>query len=529
MPGVWTGGTPTPGTPEGITYNQGGAGAINRTLQSWLEERISVKDFGAVGDGVADDYAAITAAIAALPIGTSTTYGGGTIYFPGGKYKCSSSITHPERVTLKGDGRFSSIINYTGNAVAITTPVSGNRFMLEDLCIRGNDGTGLIGYRIQGSCTNLETKNVRIEKFTTCGYNLTGTANNITIINPEVTNCGDAGVDLSGGILANGNANAVSILGGSIASNNGWGIRSTTYTKDWKVYTDIEGNTLGGIRGAGFSGLDIKSYFENTGANTYQIRLEGLGGVPNYGVTVRGCNLGASAVGFDIMAMEFVDGLIVEGNHIRSCRRMLDISGGTVTNYRVENNTPITNASSGLVYNGVDDRTAQVITDIAKTQNAGTGDGFFVLGGILGRSITAVGTDADTNQKVLQSIPLPRNTLTVNGQMLRITAWGTTAANGNTKTLRLKIGGTSGPTQAQASGAYNSQNWRMEVLIIRTGVASEESAGNIFVGATVASTDVTTGSAISLTADTTIDVTGENGAASANDIVCEGCLVEFLP
>ena len=46
---------------------------------------ISVKDFGAVGDGVTDDYAAIQAAItavAALPTG-------GCLYVPYGKYKCS--------------------------------------------------------------------------------------------------------------------------------------------------------------------------------------------------------------------------------------------------------------------------------------------------------------------------------------------------------------------------------------------------------------------------------------------------------
>lgn len=45
-----------------VGYNQGGVGAVNRTVQSRLRDLVSVKDFGAVGDGVTDDYAAFLAA-----------------------------------------------------------------------------------------------------------------------------------------------------------------------------------------------------------------------------------------------------------------------------------------------------------------------------------------------------------------------------------------------------------------------------------------------------------------------------------
>ena len=46
-----------------ISFLQAGAGAVVRTAQSKMRDTVSVKDFGAVGDGVADDYAAAQAAV----------------------------------------------------------------------------------------------------------------------------------------------------------------------------------------------------------------------------------------------------------------------------------------------------------------------------------------------------------------------------------------------------------------------------------------------------------------------------------
>lgn len=61
-----------------VGFIQSGAGAVARTAENKARERLSVVDFGAVGDGVTDDTAAFAAAY--------TAAAGSTIYIPAGTY-----------------------------------------------------------------------------------------------------------------------------------------------------------------------------------------------------------------------------------------------------------------------------------------------------------------------------------------------------------------------------------------------------------------------------------------------------------
>ena len=89
-----------------LSFTQSGTGAVARTVDSKLKDVISVKDFGAVGDGVTNDTAAIQAAIDyADSLGTGlTTSSGVGIYFPEGTYYVASTIQIPS--TLDGVGLF---------------------------------------------------------------------------------------------------------------------------------------------------------------------------------------------------------------------------------------------------------------------------------------------------------------------------------------------------------------------------------------------------------------------------------------
>jgi hypothetical protein len=77
-----------------------GIGAVARSIRDKHRERVSVKDFGAVGDGVANDTAAINACIAFVATGV----GSGVVLFPTGIYKTTSVIYVPIGVILEGTG-----------------------------------------------------------------------------------------------------------------------------------------------------------------------------------------------------------------------------------------------------------------------------------------------------------------------------------------------------------------------------------------------------------------------------------------
>ena len=89
-----------------IGYSPGGTGTVTTTVQAKLRQMVSVKDYGAAGDGTTDDTLAIQNTISA--VGAA---GGGTVFFPTGTYKTTSKLTiNSDAVYLKGAGRKASIL-----------------------------------------------------------------------------------------------------------------------------------------------------------------------------------------------------------------------------------------------------------------------------------------------------------------------------------------------------------------------------------------------------------------------------------
>lgn len=101
-----------------IGFQQAGTGAVTRTAQGKMRDVVSVLDFGAVGDGVADDTVAIQNAMVAA--------GAGTVYFPRGSYRITSTLTMPDKQRWEGEGG--------QRATTLSKAFNGDFVVMKTLC-----------------------------------------------------------------------------------------------------------------------------------------------------------------------------------------------------------------------------------------------------------------------------------------------------------------------------------------------------------------------------------------------------------
>jgi hypothetical protein len=121
-----------------VGFEPSTVGSVARSVQEKLRDgAVSVKDYGAIGDGVANDTAAIVAALAA----------NNAIFFPAGEYLVSGNINIQNK-TLIGNSWRDTVIQLVG--INTNTPVfinsansgspwgSGGGFTLNHLTVKGN-------------------------------------------------------------------------------------------------------------------------------------------------------------------------------------------------------------------------------------------------------------------------------------------------------------------------------------------------------------------------------------------------------
>lgn len=196
----------TGGSPSVTPYTLGDAGAPGGGAGSPF---FDVTTYGARGDAVTDDTAAIQAAIVAAcqTIFTDTQFASraGTVWFPPGRYKITGAITIPSRgIRLLGAGSEAAVLDLTtSNARIRVNGFHGTVF--DSLAIYGND-----------------TASVAVELFN---------AEETTFTHAFITNCAVACVDATNSaimrlidtrlavapvLLRLTNSSAVSIWGGNL-------------------------------------------------------------------------------------------------------------------------------------------------------------------------------------------------------------------------------------------------------------------------------------------------------------------------
>lgn len=91
---------------------------VYRTIQDRLDDYVSVKAFGAKGDGTTDDTDAINRALYELYVHDNTLYNKKTLLFPAGEYIISGDkIKVPTNAQLLGEGIDNTIITQTDTAI----------------------------------------------------------------------------------------------------------------------------------------------------------------------------------------------------------------------------------------------------------------------------------------------------------------------------------------------------------------------------------------------------------------------------
>lgn len=115
-------------------FTASGTGAVTRTSTGKFSDMVSVKDFGAAGDGLTNDTLAFQKALAAHE----------TVYIPDGTYLIAGTVTVGERKSLIGAGQKAVIKCQSGSFAAIELSHSYAR--VENFRIEG----GSIGILLQG-------------------------------------------------------------------------------------------------------------------------------------------------------------------------------------------------------------------------------------------------------------------------------------------------------------------------------------------------------------------------------------------
>lgn len=261
---------------------------VVQSLQSWLDQFASVKDFGAVGDGVTDDTDAINRALQQLycyPNDTAQTNEKArrSLFFPAGVYRVTNTILIPAYADLIGEGANSSVLLLDENATSTILARTTDSLQQTGPQISSNGG-GIPQYI---NITNMGFENFRSSPATGVTLFLLEAAQNC-----RITNC-----------AFYGSLNSSSVTGPTL-SNSGIKFSSPSATLgivDVSITGCLFSGTTWGINNGALSkGISVSNSAFNT---LYQgVYLSaGVGGAYNIPTGVR-----ISANSFDLVYAEGV-------------------------------------------------------------------------------------------------------------------------------------------------------------------------------------------------------------------------------
>jgi hypothetical protein len=180
---------------------------VTQSLQSWLDQFATVKDFGATGDGVTDDTEAINRALFQLYCREINPQIRRGLFFPAGVYRVTETILIPTYATLYGEGIDGSVIQLDN---------SGDDSTLNAFVARTADSQQQYGVNIGGNgatppkditITNMGFRNLDpttdvflVESATNCRFQSVGFYGPLVVANLINENADTAGVRFASGV-----------------------------------------------------------------------------------------------------------------------------------------------------------------------------------------------------------------------------------------------------------------------------------------------------------------------------------------
>lgn len=141
-------------------------------------------------------------------------------------------------------------------------------------------------------------------------------------------------------------------------------------------------------------------------------------------------------------------------------------------------------------------------------------------------NVVQVGNGANTTENNLMQYTLPGGTLAVDGQGVRVTAWGIQVSTADVQTLRAYFGS----DQILDAILPSSQQsiWKVQFELMRTGAATQRGPLTTLFGATPGVQLATC--TRTLASDNVLKFTGQRATTpSANSIIQYGWAIELIP
>lgn len=315
-----------------VGYLPAGTGAVASTVQAKLRERVSVLDFGAVGDGVTDDTAAIQAALTASL----------RVFIPDGTYKITSTLVLRANQHVIGASTLGTTLQ-ANTDITVMSATNISQVVLEDFQIFGIGKATSTKYGLQWINTPYCVFNrIYIIGFAKGIYFKAGGIGAQSSFSNSINNCvvhyNTVNIDAE---LNTNNLNLFSTRFGSASI----GLRFFDSNTLCIIGSDCEGCTTAAVQiDAAVAATDVGvtisgTHFENSTSTGGDIVLGGTNRIS--GVSITGNLFYGGAGNATPVSMLYVSGVVFSGNTVFGLYTSKNPTFGTTTNVAISGNHPI--------------------------------------------------------------------------------------------------------------------------------------------------------------------------------------------